>query len=79
MPYVRGTFTGERARQIARLGSLSAKAVRPQPWWPEDICQNIEKIVWMVYCLGELGEDWHEFTAYDGHGKILGAHRVNGY
>jgi len=45
MPYVRGTFTGERARQIARLGSLSGKGVRPQSWWPEDICQKIEKIV----------------------------------
>ena len=79
MPFVRGTFTGERARQIARLGSLSGKGVRPQPWWPEDICQKVEKIVWMVYCLRELGEDWHEFTAYDGRGKILGAHRVDGY
>jgi len=79
MPYVRGTFTGERARQIARLGSMSGKGVRPQPWWPEDICQKIEKIVWMVYCLGEPGEDWHEVTAYDGRGKILSAHRVDGY
>lgn len=79
MPYVQGTYTGERARQIARLGNLSGKATRSRPWWPDETCQRIEKIVWRVYCLGEPGEDWHEFTAYDGHGKILGAHRVEGF
>jgi hypothetical protein len=75
MPYVKGTFTGERARQIARVGRLSSRGAWSQPWWPEEICEKVEKIIWRVYCLGELGEDWHEFTAYDGHGKVLGVHR----
>jgi hypothetical protein len=33
----------------------------------------------MVYCLGELGEDWHQFTAYDAAGHVLGVHRVEGF
>ena len=40
---------------------------------------HIEKIVWRVYCLDESGEDWHEFSAYDIHGTILGVHRIEGY
>ena len=78
MPYVRKTFTGENARQVARSGSIAKQHVRPSPWWPEEICMRVEKIVWSVYCLGET-EDWHEFTAYDQRGKILGVHRVDGY
>ena len=79
MPYVRKTFSRENAQRLARQGSLTGRSVRPQPWWPEEICNKIDKIVWRVYCLGEPGEDWHEFTAYDERGKILGVHRVEGY
>jgi hypothetical protein len=80
MPYLRGTFTGEKARRIARLGSVSGRSVRSCPWWPEAICNNIEKIVWRVYCLGgEPGDDWHEFIAYDGRGEVLAIRRVEGY
>jgi hypothetical protein len=79
MPYVRGTFTGDRARQIARFGTLSAKCLQPMPWWPEEVCERVDKIVWRVYLLGEAGEDWHEFTAYDSRGKVLGVHRMDGY
>lgn len=78
MGYVRDTFKSEKARQIARSGSLSGKSSKPRPWWPDEICQKIDKIVWRVYCLGEPGEDWHEFTAYDTHGQVLGVHRVEG-
>jgi hypothetical protein len=79
MPYVRGTFTGERARQIARFGNLSRKVLWSSPWWPEETCEKIDKIIWRVYLLGEAGEDWHEFTAYDRHGRVLGAHRMDAY
>lgn len=79
MPYVRGTFTGERARQIARSGKVSGYSVHSMPWWPEETCEKVERIVWRVYLLGDAGEDWHEFTAYDSHGKVLGVHRVDGY
>jgi hypothetical protein len=79
MSYVRQTFTGDNARRIARLGSVSSRYVRPNPWWPEDVCRKIEKIVWVVYTLGEQGDDWHEFTAYDHAGAILSVRRVEGY
>ncbi len=79
MGYVRGTFTGDRARQIARFGTLSSKCIHAMPWWPEEICEKIEKVIWRVYLLGEAGEDWHEFTAYDGRGKVLGVHRIDGF
>jgi hypothetical protein len=72
MPYVRGTFSGERARQVARFGSLTTKCVQPVPWRPENICEQVEKIIWRVYLLGEAGEDWRGFTAYDNHGNVLG-------
>lgn len=79
MPYVRGTFTGDRARQIARFGTLSRRCIRAIPWWPEEICERVEKIIWRVYLLGEAGEDWHEFTAYDRRDKVLGIHRMDSY
>lgn len=79
MPYVRSTFIGDRARQVARFGTLSSRFLRPMPWWPEEICEKVEKIVWRVYLLGEAGEDWHEFTAYDNQGKVLGVHRLDSY
>ena len=79
MPYVKGAFRSEKARQIARSGSLSGKSLPPRPWWPAEICHKINKIVWTVHCLGELGEDWHQFTAYDAAGHVLGVHRVEGF
>lgn len=79
MPYVRKTFLGESARQIARTGSVTGRYVRPSPWWPEEVCRKIEKIVWAVYCMGETGEEWQEFTAYDERGRILNVRRVEGY
>ena len=79
MPYVRGTFTGEKARQMARSGNSSGRDLRPLPWWPEGICEKIDKVIWRVYLLGESGEDWNEFTAYDSRGKVLGVHRADGY
>ena len=78
MPYARKTFTGERARQVARSGRISKQGVRRNPWWPEEICMELEKIIWFAYCLGET-ENWHEFTAYDKCGNILGIHRIDGY
>ena len=78
MPYVQRTFTSERARQIARFGSLATKRIQPMPWWPEEICERVERIIWRVYLLGEAAEDWNEFTAYDNHGNVLGVHRVDG-
>lgn len=80
MSFVRKTFTGEQARLLARRGTLSPRDdIRPQPWWPEEICGKVERIVWVVYSLGELGDDWHEFTAYDNRGKVLGVHQVEAY
>jgi hypothetical protein len=79
VPYVRGSFKAEKARQIARTGSVSGKSVQPRPWWPEEICGKIDKIIWTVYCLGEPGEDWHQFTAYDIRGRIVGVHRMESY
>ena len=79
MSYVRNTFSGDRARQLARRGTLSDRGIRTNPWWPDEICGKIEKIVWVVYSLGEQGEDLHEFTAYDARGKMLGVHRVESY
>ncbi len=79
MPFTRGIFKAEQARQIARSGSLSGKSLHPHPWWPEEVCLKIDKIVWTVYYLDEAGEDWHQFVAYDGRGRILGIHRVEGF
>jgi hypothetical protein len=79
MPYVRKIFTGEKARLVARLGSVSSRYVRPNPWFPEEVCKKIEKIVWAVYCLGEPGDDWQEFTAYDDRDRILSVHRMEGF
>jgi hypothetical protein len=79
MPYQEKTFVGERARQLARSGSLSGKTTAARSWWPEDVCARIEKIVWVIYCTGETGDEWHEFTAYDKRGKILKVRRVEGF
>jgi hypothetical protein len=79
MSYVQNTFVGERARLLARRGTLSNRGVHANPWWPEEVCERIEKIVWVVYSLGESGEDLHEFTAYDVRGTILGVHRKEAY
>jgi hypothetical protein len=76
MSYVKDSFTGEKARLLARRGSLSTLGIRVQPWWPEEICGKVEKIVWVVYSMGEIGEDLHEFTAYDNRGKVVGVHRT---
>jgi hypothetical protein len=77
MPDVLKTFVGEEARYLARNGSLSRRpGIRSQPWWSEEICERVEKIVFVVSCLGEFPEDWQEFTAYDSSGSILGVHRV---
>lgn len=75
MSYVHSVFKGEQARLLARRGTLSNRGVYSIPWWPDAICEKIEKIVWVVYSLGELGEDLHEFTAYDARGNVLGVHR----
>jgi hypothetical protein len=72
------TFIGEEARYLARNGSLSRRGIRPHPWWAEEICERVEKIVWIVSRLGESREDWQEFTAYDNRGEMLGVHRVEG-
>lgn len=79
MSYVKNFFAGEKARFLARRGTLSTRGVLSQPWWPEEVCARVERIVCVVYSLGEIGEDLHEFTAYDAHGKILGVHRIEGY
>lgn len=79
MPYVRKTFNGESARKIARAGSVSGQSIRSIPWWPEEVCSKIGKIVWAVYCMGETGEEWQELTAYDERGRILNVRRVEGY
>jgi hypothetical protein len=79
MPYVRKTFNGERARRIARTGSVRGQSIRSIPWWPEEVCSKIEKIVWAVYCTEETGEEWQEFTAYDERCWILNVRRVDGY
>lgn len=79
MSYVKRSFAGKKARLLARLGTFSTRGIRSQPWWPEEICARVEKIVWVVYSLGELGEDMNEFTAYDDRGMVLGVHRVEGY
>jgi len=33
----------------------------------------------MIYRVGEIGEDLHEFTAYDAHGRVLGVHRIESF
>lgn len=71
MAYVRKIFTGGSARKLPRSGSISGRtgqATQLNPWWPDNICEKIEKIVWTVYCLGEVGEDWHMFVSYDSQG-----------
>jgi len=64
---------------MARFGDLSGRDAKFRSWWPEEICRKIEKIVGLVYSPGELGEDWHEFTACDGRRTVLGTHRTEGY
>lgn len=71
-------FVGEQARRLARHGNLSSRATRFQPWWPEEICARIDRIVWMASSLNEPGDCWQEFTAYDCNGSLLGTHRVEG-
>jgi hypothetical protein len=79
MSYVKRSFAGEKARLLARLGTFSTRRIRSQPWWPEEICARVEKIVWVVYSLWEVGEDMNEFIGYDDRGMVLGVHRVEGY
>jgi hypothetical protein len=79
MPEMQGSITGERARQLARHGTFSSRASRFQRWWPEETCESIERIVWVVSTIGDDDECWQEFTAYDATGKVLGRHRIEGY
>jgi hypothetical protein len=79
MSEMQGSITGERARQLARHGTFSSRASRFQRWWPEEICESIERIVWVVSTIGDGDECWQEFTAYDAAGKRLGRHRIEGY
>jgi hypothetical protein len=76
MSYVKNSFSGEKARLLARRGSLSTLGIRAQSWWPEKVCERAERIVWVVYSLGGIGEDLHEFTAYDKRGNVLGVRRI---
>lgn len=69
-------FLGEQARRLARRGSLSSRALHPRPWWPEDLCAQIEKITWVVSGLDKPEACWQKFVAYDASGKLLGTHRV---
>lgn len=69
-------FLGEQARRLARKGSLSSRVLHTHPWWPEDLCAQIEKITWVVSGLDEPGACWQKFVAYDASGKLLGTHRV---
>jgi hypothetical protein len=52
--------------------------MRHHPWWPEEVCVNIDRIVWVVSGLNEDGECWQEFIAYDAYGRRLGSHRIEG-
>lgn len=79
MPHIRATYKGEVARKLARYGMLSGKMLHPHPWWPEAVCEKIEKIVWKTYCLGDPGDEWHEYIAYDGKDRVLAVHRKEGY
>jgi len=72
------SFIGEQARHLARFGSFSSRARQPDPWWAEAICLKIERIDWTVSDLNELDDCWQEFTAFDGSGRMLGKHRVEG-
>jgi hypothetical protein len=78
MAEVLNSFVGDKARQLARFGSFSSHLRQPSPWWTETICASIERIDWVVSGLDELDECWQEFIAYDGGGKILGRHLING-
>jgi hypothetical protein len=55
-----------------RSGSVSSKSVQSRPWWPEEICATVDKIMWMICCRGDPEEDWHQLTAYDAHGRMVG-------
>lgn len=79
MPDMQRSITGERARELARHGTLSSRTSRFQRWWPEEVCEKIERIVWVVSSLNEADECWQEFTAYDASGERLGSHRIEGY
>jgi len=78
VPDVQKPIVGEIARRLARNGSLSSRITRCRPWWPEEICRNIDKIVWVVSGLNEAGDCWQEFIAYDACGRQLGSHRIEG-
>lgn len=71
-------FIGERARRLARNGSLSSRVLHPRPWWPEDLCSQIDKITWVVSGLDEPGECWQQFAAYDVSGTLLATRRIEG-
>lgn len=79
MPDPQKSITGERARQLARNGTLSSRTFRFQRWWPEEVCEKIERLDWVVSGLDEDPEYWQEFTAYDAEGNRLGSHRIEGY
>lgn len=78
MPDMQKPIIGERARQLARHGTLSSRTSRFHPWWPEEVCERIERILWVVSGLNESDEGWQEFTAYDATGERLGTHRIEG-
>ena len=79
MSDTQSSITGERARQLARHGTLSSRVSRFERWWPEEVCEQIERIELVASSLNEDDEPWQEFIAYDASGKRLGCHRIEGY
>lgn len=79
MPDMQSPIVGDQARRLARNGSLSSRPVHSHPWWPEEVCAKIDRLVWVVSSLDDSGDCWQEFTAYDNSGRVLGTHHVEGY
>jgi hypothetical protein len=78
MPYVRGTFTGERSGRLPDLAIYREKSCGPCHRGSTRLARESKKssgefISWAK--LAKIGKS----TAYDSHGKVLGVHRIYAY
>lgn len=63
-PHVQKTSIGENAPQVVKSGSVSESGAIGNLWRHDEICTG-SKSLWVDYCTGEVGDEWHEFALSD--------------